>query len=461
MIAELKRYPAMKDSGVEWLGEVPEHWDLPRTKTVLRERSEKGYPDEPLLAATQTKGVVRKDQYENRTVVAMKDLHLLKLVEVDDFVISLRSFQGGIESARVRGIISPAYTVLYPADSPFQGYLAKLFKSCPYIENLGLYVTGIRQGQNIDYEKLSRSRLPLPPLPEQAAIVRYLDHVDRRVRRLVRAKRKLIALLTEQKQAIIHRVVTRGLDPDVPLKDSGVEWLGEVPEHWEVVRLGKLLRERGETNKAGKVTHVLSLLRDRGVIPYDEKGNIGNKKSDDITRYKVVHPNDIVMNCMNVIIGSVGLASETGCLSPVYYVLTTRGEDHPRYLNAIFQCPRFHRSLIRIGNGILAHRMRIPMELLKCELFPAPPIDEQAAIVEYLDQATADIDTTIARAEREIELLNEYRTRLIADVVTGKLDVRDAAAALPEVDPLAEDENADDLDLDTEEIDEALEEVEA
>ena len=154
----LRPYPAYRNSGVEWLGKVPEHWELRRTKTVLKQRTEKGFPNEPLLAATQTKGVVRKEQYENRTVLALKDLHLLKLVQVGDFVISLRSFQGGIEFARERGIISPAYTVLFPVQSEDHGYLAHLFKSAPYVENLSLFVTGIRQGQNIDYAKLARSR---------------------------------------------------------------------------------------------------------------------------------------------------------------------------------------------------------------------------------------------------------------------------------------------------------------
>ena len=159
--------------------------------------------------------------------------------------------------------------------------------------------------------------------------------------------------------------------PYPKMKDSGIPWLGEVPEHWRLPRLGALLRERGETNGDGQVSEVLSVLRERGVIPYAEKGNIGNKKSEDITRYKVVKPDDIVVNCMNVIIGSVGLSRYTGCLSPVYYVLTRRSEhDHPRYLNAYFQTKPFQESLVRIGNGILAHRMRIPMELLKCKPFP-------------------------------------------------------------------------------------------
>ena len=215
------------------------------------------------------------------------------------------------------------------------------------------------------------------------------------------------------------------LKPYPAYKDSGVEWLGEVPEHWELPRLGVLLQERGETNHDGRVNEVLSVLRDRGVIPYSEKGNIGNKKSEDITRYKIVRPDDIVVNCMNVIIGSVGLSRYTGCLSPVYYVLTRRSKDDlPRYLNAYFQTKPFQKSLVRLGNGILAHRMRIPMELLKCEPFPRPPTEEQVAIVSFLDQATAYLDVAATSTQRQIDLLSEYRTRLISDVATGKLDVR-------------------------------------
>jgi type I restriction enzyme S subunit len=217
--------------------------------------------------------------------------------------------------------------------------------------------------------------------------------------------------------------MTEGLKPYLAYKPSGVPWLGDVPKHWEVPRLGAVLRERGETNDEGRVTDVLSVMRRRGVIPYAEKGNVGNKKSDDITRYKVVRPNDIVVNCMNVIIGSVGLSRYTGCLSPVYYVLTRRSEDDvPHYLNAYFQTQPFQRSLVRIGNGILAHRMRIPMELLKCEPFPKPPPAEQSAIVRYLDHVDRRIRKYIGAKQKLIGLLNEQKQTIINHAVTRGLD---------------------------------------
>ena len=217
--------------------------------------------------------------------------------------------------------------------------------------------------------------------------------------------------------------MTPTLHPYHSYKPSDVEWLGEVPMHWEVRRLGSILRERDETNRDGSVTEVLSVLRDRGVIPYSQKGNIGNKKSEDITRYKIVRPNDVVMNSMNVIIGSVGLSRYTGCLSPVYYVLTNRSnEDSLQYLNAIFQTKPFQRSLVRIGNGILAHRMRIPMELLKCELLPRPPLSEQRAIVRYLHHVDDRIRRYVAAKEKLIALLEEERQAVIHRAVTRGLD---------------------------------------
>jgi type I restriction enzyme S subunit len=213
------------------------------------------------------------------------------------------------------------------------------------------------------------------------------------------------------------------LKPYTKYKDSGVPWLQNIPGHWELRRLGAVLRERGETNAEGRIVDVLSVTRYRGVIPYSEKGNIGNKKSEDIARYKIVRPNDIVVNCMNVIIGSVGLSKYTGCLSPVYYVLMRRNSnDDPAYLNAYFQTKPFQQSLVRIGNGILAHRMRIPMELLKCEPFPVPPPDEQGAIVRFLDWTSGRIDRVIRAKRKIVDLLNEQKQVVIHRAVTRGLD---------------------------------------
>ena len=499
MTPSLQPYPTYKPSDVEWLGDVPAHWDVRRTKTALMERSLKGFPNEPLLAATQTKGVVRKEQYENRTVLALKDLHLLKLVRVGDFVISLRSFQGGIEYAREQGIISPAYTILYPRNPDVRAYLAWLFKSPPYIENLTLHVTGIRQReQNIDYSEptsrllpspptrprtarhrplpvdhvdaanrrryvarqthrrgevgrfwaqavscapvgcgtprrnyrllqlactpvvpspmaiLSRSYLPLPPVPEQRAIVRYLDHVDERIRRYVSAKEQFIALLEEERQAVIHHAVTRGRDPNVRLKPSGVEWLGDVPVHWEVRRLKTVCRMKSGDGITAET------IDESGDFPvYGGNGLRGYTSS-------CTHDGEFALiGRQGALCGNVHIARGRFWASEHAVVATLLSSHVIDWFGAILIAMNLNQYSISAAQPGLAVERVLNLHL------PVPPVQEQKRIADQIRVATANIDAAISRARRQIELLREYRTRLIADVVTGKLDVRDAAAELP------------------------------
>jgi type I restriction enzyme S subunit len=288
--------------------------------------------------------------------------------------------------------------------------------------------------------------VPLPPPDEQAAIVRFLDHANRKIDGFIRAKRKLIGLLNEQKQAIIHRTVTRGLDPDVPLIPSGISWLGDIPRHWEVLPLGRVLTERKESNYPVKTKNILSLSLHDGVVPYAERTRPGgNKAKEDLTAYKLAYPGDIVVNSMNVVVGSVGLSRYFGAVSPVYYMLRPRQTtDHVEYFDSVFRDVSFQRSLFGLGNGIMVIqskstgklntiRMRIPMRKLNRVEIPYPPPSEQKVIIAGLATEIAPVNTAIARTEREIALMQEYRTRLTADVVTGKLDVRAAAEKLPDL----------------------------
>jgi type I restriction enzyme S subunit len=475
MKTTLKPHPAMKDSGVPWLGEVPKHWAVQRMKTLLRQRSEKGFPDEPLLAATQTKGVVRKEQYENRTVLALKDLHLLKLVRVGDFVISLRSFQGGIEYARERGIISPAYTILYPHDQTIHGYLAWIFKSKPFIEGLSLFVTGIRQGQNIDYERLSRSSLPLPPPDEQAAIVRFLDHTDRQIRRYIRAKQKLIKLLEEQKQAIIHRAVTRGLDPNVRLKPSGVEWLGEVPEHWEVVTLRRVIRRAvdGPHHSPSYVDDGIPFLSARNIKAdrwsLDDAKFISEEDYAEFSKRVIPEVGDVLYTKGGTtgVARAVDLPFKFQVWVHVAVLKPNRRKIVPEFLAMILNAPRSYEQAQLLTRG--ATNQDLGLGRMKDIVFALPPHDEQGRILEAVRARTAYNARAIEGARNEIALLREYRTRLIADVVTGKLDVREAAARLPdeadEPEPLDEADavaDSDEADTDDDAVDDALlQEVEA
>ena len=263
----------------------------------------------------------------------------------------------------------------------------------------------------------------VPPLPEQRTIVRYLDHADDRIRRYVTAKQKLITLLEEEKQAIVNRAVTRGLDPNVRLKSSGVEWLSDVPEHWEVRRAKFFYREADERSTTGaeelmSVSHITGVTpRKKSVTMFLAESNMG---------YKLCWAGDIVINTMWAFMAALGVARQNGLVSPsygVYRPLNTERLNHD-YIDSLLRTETYRTNYLIRSTGITSSRLRLYAESFLDIPLLCPPSIEQDAIVKYLERATAATDAAITRARRQIDLLQEYRTRLIADVVTGKLDVR-------------------------------------
>ncbi len=232
------RYPEYKDSGVEWLGEVPGHWHVTQGRRLFTQEREPAFPTDDQLSATQKYGVVPQKLFmemeDQKVTLALSGLDNFKHVEADDFVISLRSFQGGIERSKYPGCVSPAYTVLRSVETIDANYYGYMLKSKGYIEALQTMTDGIRDGKNISYQQFGQIRLPDIPLPEQAQIADFLDRETAKIDALVSEQRRLMALLKEKRQAVISHAVTRGLNPNAPLTPSGIEWLGAVPEHWEV-----------------------------------------------------------------------------------------------------------------------------------------------------------------------------------------------------------------------------------
>jgi type I restriction enzyme S subunit len=300
--------------------------------------------------------------------------------------------------------------------------------------------------------------VPIPSAREQTAIVRFLNHADRRIRRYIRAKKKLIALLNEQKQAIIHRAVTRGLDPNVRLKPSGVEWLGDVPEHWEVKPAKWYYREVDERSATGS-EELLSVSHITGVTPRSEK-NITMFMAESYAGHKLCREGDLVINTMWAWMAALGVARHPGIVSPAYAVYRPirREAFHPTFIDNLLRTKPYVTEYVCRSTGIRSSRLRLyPEQFLRIPLV-RPSLAEQQAILDAIREATAELERAMQTAEREISLLREYRTRLIADVVTGKLDVREAAAKLPdepeemgtidETDALAEGEDTTDVDLD-------------
>ena len=255
MIEGLKPYLECTNSGQEWLGDIPKHWEVVPSKSLFGHRKEKARAEDQMLTASQAHGIISRDEFmsiERRRVMhVFIGADILNHVEPNDFVMSMRSFQGGLEWSKVRGAISSAYVMLVPKDHVHPPYYCYLLKSKAYISALRRTSDLVRDGQALRYANFGQVPLPRVPKVEQHAIVHFLNHSNRKIDKFIHAKRKLIALLNEQKQAIIHRAVTRGLRRDASLKPSSMPWLGDVPSHWEIVRNMALFSHRVEPGIAG------------------------------------------------------------------------------------------------------------------------------------------------------------------------------------------------------------------
>ena len=455
MMEELKPYPEYKESGSRWLGESPTHWGVHRLGSLLQSCTERNRPDLPLLSVAREKGVfVRSltDETENHNVIP-EDLTNNKVARTGNLVINkMKAWQGSMGIATCDGIVSPAYYV-FDFRIHDRSFGQKLLRSKPYVTHFGHASDGVRIGQwDLSIARMRQIPVLVPPPEEQAAIVRYLGWANARLERTIRAKRKIIALLNEQKQAIIHRAVTRGLDPNVPLKPSGAAWLGDIPRGWDVRRAKFLFREVDERSPSG-FEELLSVSHITGVTPRSQK-NISMFKAECYTGHKLCSSGDLVINTMWAWMGALGSSSQVGIISPAYAVYRQRREGllKPLYLDLLLRTRLYIDEFTRRSTGIRSSRLRLyPEEFFKIEIL-VPPSSEQEEILRFIAARTERLNNSIARVTAEVDLLREYRTRLIADVVTGKLDVRAAAAGLPAEEPIeAAEEKTDEANEELEE----------
>ena len=475
MIPDLKPYPAMKDSGVEWLGEVPEHWDVLPNSTFFAEVKERGHPAEQMLSVTITKGVIPQ-----RTLLAdsskkdssNQDKSAYKLVLPSDIAYNkMRAWQGAVGVSDYQGIVSPAYVVERPREGANSRYLHYLLRTPAFAKEAERWSYGITSDMwSLRPEHFKMIYGCLPPLPEQAAIVRFLDHADRRIRRYIHAKQKLVKLLEEQKQALIHQIVTRGLDPNVRLKPSGVEWLGDVPEHWGIVQLRRLALDRcdGPFGSGLKSSH----YTEEGirVVRLQNIGHAEFKNSDAAfispEYYSSLGDHSVVAG--DILIAGLGDDNHPAgraCVAPESIIPAMVKADCFRFrLNRTRVEPRFAAlqltATATAASALLstgATRQRTNLQSTSARAIGIPTVPEQVLIVEHITAKTSGISAAEEFARRQIDFLQEYRTRLIADVVTGKLDVRKAVASLleeaDERDPLDEGvplESAEELAMESE-----------
>lgn len=435
MIANLQPYPEYKELGLSWLGGIPRHWDTGPGFAAFREKQVKntGMREKTVLSLSYGRIVVKPPEKLHGLVP--ESFETYQIVDPDDIIIRSTDLQNDWNSLRVglvrnRGIITSAYLCFRTTGALSAEYGYQLLHTFDLMKVFYGMGSGLRQ--NLDFRDFKRMLIFVPPPEEQAAMVRFLAYANGRLERAIRAKRKVIVLLNEQKQAIIHRAVTRGVDPTVPLKPSGIPWLGDIPKHWEVRRNSWLFDERIEKGREGVPILVVSLRT--GVTKSSEIDEDGRPKRliANVSGYKFTERGDIAYNMMRMWQGAVGVVPIDGLVSPAYVVAKPRRGVFSGYFELLFRTDGCKNEINRNSRGIVSDRNRLYWDQFKRLYLPLPPFEEQKQIVADIGIETKSLNTAITRLEREIALLREYRTRLVADVITGKLDVREVARQLPE-----------------------------
>ena len=435
------RYPEYKDSGVEWLGEVPGHWSLRPLWSLFRRTKRTGFENEQLLSVYRDHGVVPKASRDDNNNKPSDDLSTYQLVDVGDLAINkMKAWQGSVAVSEHRGIVSPAYFVYEGTHAEDGRYLHYLMRSPRYVGACLALSKGIRVNQ-WDLDPIYHSRLPvlLPPKAEQASIADFLDRETAKIDALVAEQQSLIALLKEKRQALISHAVTKGLDPDVPMKDSGVAWLGEVPAHWGVSALGYLATiETGATPDRAEPRYW------NGSIPWLKTGEINwapiREAEEFITEEGVANTAVRVAKPGMLLMAMYGQGATRGRVARLE-IEATYNQACAAILFGDRLLPEFGRYFfmaayehVRDG-GNETSQMNLSAGLIAKIRLPVPRIDEQVAVVLFLDSEIANLDGLTAEAERAIALLQERRTALISAAVTGKIDVRRLAVACAEPTP--------------------------
>ena len=424
---------------MEWLGDVPEHWQQKPIWSLFKRIKRTNFPTERLLSVYRDYGVIPKDSRDDNHNRASEDLTPYQLVCANDLVINkMKAWQGSIAISELRGIVSPAYYIYQPKAEYHSKYIHFLIRSAYYIQSYKNYSKGIRVNQwDLESEAFTHIDLLLPSLDEQQKIVAFLDTETTRIDNLIAKQEKLIELLEEQRKSIISHAVTKGLNPNAPMKDSGVEWLGEVPEHW-MTPSSKHLLEIPITDGPHEtpnfvddgVPFISAEAISKGKIDFDKKrGYITPELNAIYSKKYSPKIEDIYMVKSGATTGKVAMVETTETFniwSPLAVFRCNKNKVLPKFLLAVFNSSHFYDALVL--NWSYGTQQNIGMGVLSNIEIPCPPLKEQAEIIQHLDAQNTKFDKLISTQSQLIEKLKEYRSSIISHAVTGKIDVREFGA---------------------------------
>lgn len=437
-----KKYPSYKDSGVEWLGEIPEHWNVNTIKSLLEERKESNSPlkTENILSLCMYRGVIPYSEKGNSGNKAKEDLTAYKLAYPGDIVLnSMNVVAGSVGLSKYFGAVSPVYYMLRPRNKQDKvEFFNDIFQSESFQKSLFGLGNGIMVKESestgklntirmrIPMDKLNTVLIPYPPSKEQQQIVNFLDKATAKIDTLIEKQTKQIELLKEKRQAVISHAVTKGINPNVSMKDSGVEWLGEIPEHWEVGLLSTLFDNNSDKNKGMKNNNLLSLSYGR-IINKDIETSFG-LLPESFESYQIVKPGYIILRLTDLQNDKkslrTGLVTQEGIITSAYVGLKKKSKSvgNEKFIHYYLHTFDIYKGFYGMGSGV---RQSLNFDELKKLRFVLPPKNEQNEIVNYINYKTSKIDTLIEKSNKSIELLKEKRIALISAAVTGKIDVRE------------------------------------
>lgn len=416
----------MKDSGMPWVGEIPKEWQTLKSKFIFKQRNTRGNNIcIRLLSPTQKYGVIPQDNYEELTGMNAVKLNdntnyaLLKTIHKGDYCISLRSFQGGFEYSEYEGVVSPAYQVFYPIITIADGYYKFLFKERGFIDVMNSYTMGLRDGKNIAFDDFGDTFIPVPPLAEQQKIAEFLDGECGKIDGLKADIQAQIDTLEQYKRSIITEAVIHGLNPSVPMKDSGINYISKYPITWSLRRLKYILIERNERSVTG-TEELLSVSLYKGVIPSTEMAN-RTMQADNLIGYKRVHKGDLVFNKLNPGMARFGCSNYDGITSPDFAVyIVNENYCNAKFLQYLLKTDFYVAKIKSVSMGVGDGFSRLYSNQLYEFFVALPPRDEVSIIINYLDNKCAEIEKIIADKKAQIEILDGYKKSLIYEYVTGK-----------------------------------------
>jgi type I restriction enzyme, S subunit len=423
----MKPYPSYKKSRTEWVSQIPSQWDMRSIKYLFTERNEKNLEGNTnYLSIVKDVGVVLYSEKGNVGNKTSGKPEKYKMVYKDDIVINpMNIIIGSVGRSRCDGCLSSVYIVLEPTKSIWSSYYEYIFFHKVFQRSLKKICYGIMElRESLNKIEFYVEKLPFPPFSEQQQISTYLDQKIPQIDDLIEKTQQKIKLLKEKQTSLINHCVIRGLNPNVEMKDSGVEWIGDIPIKWKSSKFITVLKEK--ENKNDDIERkMLSVSQFFGIIEkqYESKELI--KSEEETTRYLVVEPTDLVVNVMWLQYRGLGVSFIDGIVSPDYRVFKVDCNSvSPYFINYLVRSDLYVNEYPRHLRGIRPNSSRISChDFLRLPFF-IPPLQEQQQIVDHLDQKTKEIDTLIEKQNQRINLLKDYRQSLISEVVTGKIDVR-------------------------------------